>query len=239
MITGISGHDLGGRAVVLITGGKDSATVFEVAKDLHDEIVPVYYNFGQENQTRNAQFATRYVYDVDHSDSECVILPMESIDMSDFFFGKLVNEEVDRQDQFMETFDHPDFDEGEFDYVPMRTVGMMAKLGVIADRLDGSYLYFGFNGDEPLEDADESDWALRKGEAFLKECSLPGHDISVVNPLSGLTSAQVIELGVRYGVEWKATCSCCEPGEGHCGECSSCVDRAKGFKRAGIEDPAL
>ena len=238
MITGVSGFELGGRAVVLMTGGKDSSVCFEVAKDLHNSLIPVYYNFGQENQTRNAQYATQYVYDVDHSDSDCEVLSLEYIDMGDFFFGPLVNEEVDRQEQFMSTFDHPEFDEGEFTYVPMRTVGMMAKLAVLSDRLDADYLYFGFNGDEPLEDADESDEALRLGEKFVQECSLPGHDISVVNPLSGLDSAQVISLGERYGVEWKATCSCCEPGRGHCGECSSCVDRERGFREAGIEDPA-
>lgn len=227
----------GDRAVVLTTGGKDSATVLEVAKAHHDEVVPVYYDFGQENQTRNSQFAVRYVYDVDHSDSECEVLPLESIDMSDFFFGKLVNEEVDRQDEFVSMFNHSDSEDGGLQYVPMRTVGMVAKLAVVADRLDASYLYFGFNDDEPLEDVDESDWALQYGEQLLRECSLPSHSMTIVNPLSGCDSREVIELGSSYGVDWKRSCSCCEPGEGHCWECSSCLDRKRGFDEAGLEDP--
>ena len=228
----------GGRAVVLTTGGKDSVTVFEVAKAHHNEIVPVYFNFGQENQTRNTQFAVRYVYDVDHSDSDCVVLPLEFIDMSDFFFGTLVNEEVDRQDEFAEMFNHSHSEDGGLQYVPMRSVGMIAKLAVIADRLDASYLYFGFNGDEPLDDVDESDMVLEYGEQLIREGSLSSHNMTIVNPLSGLDNRGVIELGERFGVDWERSCSCCEPGVGHCGECTSCIDRAEGFAGAGIEDPA-
>jgi len=228
---------VGGRALVLMTGGKDSATCFEIARYHHNEVVPVYFNFGQENQTRNSQFAVRYVYDVEHSDSGADVLPLESIDMSDFFFGKLVNREVDKQGEFIEAFNHPGSDDGGLEYVPMRTVGMVAKLSVLADRLDGEYLYFGFNGDEPLDEVDESNEALRLGEKFINECTLPGTDFTVLNPLAGADSGEVIELGSKYGVDWKASCSCCEPGEGHCWECTSCLDRIKGFEDAGIEDP--
>lgn len=237
MIRGVPETRLAGRAVVLLTGGKDSATCFEIACNYHSEVIPVYFNFGTKQSNRNMQYAAQYAYDGDYSDG-AKVFDLEVIDMSDLFFGRLSNPEVSRQSEFGETFNHPDVEDGDLDYIPMRTVGMLAKASIIADRLDAGFIYFGFNDDEPLKDVDESDVGLELGEKFIRECSLPSHNPTVVNPLSGADSEQVIRLGELYGVEWELTCSCCEPGPGHCGECSSCVDRAKGFAGVGIDDPA-
>ena len=59
------------------------------------------------------------------------------------------------------------------------------------------------------------------------------------SPLISLTKAQIIQEGLRLGVDYAETCSCYDPGpDGRpCGECDSCLLRAKGFAEAGVKDP--
>ena len=65
-----------------------------------------------------------------------------------------------------------------------------------------------------------------------------GKDIKIVAPLLKYSKAQIVELGARLGVPFEQTWSCYQGGKIPCGICDSCRLRARGFRQAGIPDPA-
>jgi 7-cyano-7-deazaguanine synthase len=66
-----------------------------------------------------------------------------------------------------------------------------------------------------------------------------GRPIKIVAPLLKLTKARIIKLGYKLGVPYGLTWSCYNGGKRPCGTCDSCLLRAKGFKEAKMEDPAV
>jgi 7-cyano-7-deazaguanine synthase len=69
--------------------------------------------------------------------------------------------------------------------------------------------------------------------------AVEGRPVEIVTPLIDLTKADVVRLGVEVGAPLGLSWSCYEGGLEPCGECDSCVLRAKGFAEAGLADPAL
>lgn len=65
-----------------------------------------------------------------------------------------------------------------------------------------------------------------------------GHGIKIIAPLLKLTKCQIIKLGINLGVPYNLTWSCYSGGKKPCGTCDSCLLRAKGFREAGVKDPA-
>ena len=64
-----------------------------------------------------------------------------------------------------------------------------------------------------------------------------GNSIKIVAPLLRFSKSQIIKLGIRLGVPYQMTWSCYRGGKKPCGTCDSCLLRAKGFKEAGKLDP--
>lgn len=66
-----------------------------------------------------------------------------------------------------------------------------------------------------------------------------GRPIRIIAPLLKLSKAQIIKMGIKLGVPYELTWSCYQGGKVPCGACDSCLLRAKGFGEAGWDDPAL
>jgi 7-cyano-7-deazaguanine synthase len=67
-----------------------------------------------------------------------------------------------------------------------------------------------------------------------------GRRITIHSPLIQLSKREIVELGLSLGVDYELTLTCYDPSpEGAaCGRCEACLLRLKGFREAGIEDPA-
>ncbi len=72
------------------------------------------------------------------------------------------------------------------------------------------------------------------------KAGVEGNRISIHAPLINLTKAEIIRLGMNLGLDYGLTHTCYDPGEEGiaCGECDSCLLRLKGFREAGLKDPA-
>jgi 7-cyano-7-deazaguanine synthase len=64
-----------------------------------------------------------------------------------------------------------------------------------------------------------------------------GHQIKILAPLLKMSKKEIVSLGLALGVPFEKTWSCYQGGDFPCGECDSCILRAKGFREAGLEDP--
>ena len=70
------------------------------------------------------------------------------------------------------------------------------------------------------------------------KAGVEGKGIRIITPLIRLTKGQIIRKGMRLGVPYGKTWSCYLGGRRPCGRCDSCLLRAKGFRESGLQDPA-
>lgn len=66
-----------------------------------------------------------------------------------------------------------------------------------------------------------------------------GKQLRVEAPFINSSKADVVACGLKLGVPYELTWSCYEGGEEPCGECGTCIDRARAFELNGVEDPLI
>jgi 7-cyano-7-deazaguanine synthase len=129
-------------------------------------------------------------------------------------------------------------------YVPARnTIFLSFALGW-AEVLEATDIFIGANA---LDYSGYPDCRPEYIEAFERMANLAtragveGRRLRIHTPLIGLTKAEIVALGQRLGVDFGVTWSCYDPtADGApCGRCDACRLRAKGFREAGVEDPAI
>ena len=221
-----------GRAVVLLSGGLDSATAAALARRDGYELYALTVRYGQthvreiEAARRVAQAvgATRHV-EID-------------VDLSAFGGSALVGDGDIPKDRSLDAVGIPST------YVPARnTVFLSLALGW-AEVLDAQSLVIGVNA---LDYSGYPDCRPEYVAAFEYLASLAtragveGRPLKIWAPLQHLTKAGVIRLGLELGVDYGLTHSCYDPKDDGrpCGRCDSCQLRAKGFAEAGVPDPLL
>lgn len=111
------------------------------------------------------------------------------------------------------------------------TAGLSASIFIAANAVD----YSGYPDCRPEYFAAMRQ-ALFEGSKLGKQYGIP---IGIETPLLHLSKGRIVRLGVELGAPLEHTWSCYEGGPVPCGDCDSCVLRARGFAEAGIEDPLL
>lgn len=125
-------------------------------------------------------------------------------------------------------------------YVPARNSIFLSLAASLAEAKGAEAIYFGANAldysgypDCRPEFIEAFEEMIRRGTRAGSE----GRRIRVVAPLLRMTKAEIVRLGRELGVPFEWTWSCYDGKELPCGECDSCILRAKGFREAGIDDP--
>ena len=215
------------RAVVLLSGGVDSATTLAVARHFGLQVHALSFRYGQtlDVELQRAAALARQFKAVDH---RVIDIGMASIGGS-----SLLGEGA------------PDADGSEIPatYVPARnTIFLSFGLG-LAEVVGAPYIMFGANAVDYSGYPDCRPEYVRAFEALANlstRASVEGRmTFQVLAPLLLLTKGEIISLGLRLGVDFALTHSCYFPDpEGRaCGACDSCLIRLKGFADAGAADP--
>lgn len=220
--------NLDAKAVVLLSGGLDSATVLAIARDEGYQCYALSLDYGQRHHAELA--AARRVAEslqaVEHK-----ILP---IDLTSIGGSALT-------DSAVEVPDHSDSGI-PVTYVPARnTIFLSLALGW-AEVLGAWDLFIGVNA---VDYSGYPDCRPEYIEAFQALCQLAtragveGGSFRLRAPLIELSKAGIIQTGHRLGVDYGMTVSCYAADESGraCGRCDSCRLRARGFAQAGVEDP--
>jgi len=216
------------RAVVLLSGGLDSATALAIAAEQGYSCHVLSFDYGQRSQTElNAAraIATR----VGVSEHRVLRLHLE-----DFGGSALTDTDIDVPEDQAEGI--------PVTYVPARnTVFLSLALGW-AEVLDADAIFIGVNA---VDYSGYPDCRPEFIEAFERMANLAtrrgveGDPIRIETPLMHMTKADIIRRGVELGVDYALTLSCYQAdAEGRaCGRCDSCRLRARGFEEAGVADP--
>lgn len=220
------------RAVVLLSGGLDSATALAVARSQGYELHAISFDYGQRHRfelaaaqkvAQAAAVASHVLFRVDTS----------------IFRGSALTNDIpvphNRAESEMSTGI-------PVTYVPARnTIFLSVALG-LAESLQANDLFLGVNAVDYSGYPDcrpEFVQAFEKMANLATKVGVEGGQIRIHAPLIQLTKGQIIQQGLRLSVDYSLTHSCYDPAAdgASCGECDSCLLRLKGFAEAGVKDP--
>jgi 7-cyano-7-deazaguanine synthase len=221
------------RAVVLLSGGLDSATVLAIARSEGFEPYALSFSYGQRHvwEVEAAKQVAASVGAVEHR--------IASIDLR-VFGGSALTADID----VPKGRDTDAMAQGiPITYVPARNTIFLAFALAWAEVLGSSDVFIGVNA---LDYSGYPDCRPEFIEAFERMANLATkagvegrQRLRIHTPLIALTKAQIISRGIELGVDYGLTSSCYDPSPKGvpCGECDSCLLREKGFRENGIEDP--
>jgi 7-cyano-7-deazaguanine synthase len=222
-------------AVVLLSGGLDSATVLAIARSRGYDLYALSFSYGQRHawELEAAKRVAASIGVVDHR--------IANIDLR-IFGGSALTGDIavpKGRDPVEMALGIP------VTYVPARNTIFLAFALAWAEVLGASNIFIGVN---VLDYSGYPDCRPEFIEAFEKLANLATkagvegrQEFKIHTPLITLTKAQIIRLGLQLGVDYSLTSSCYDPSpEGApCGQCDSCLLRQKGFEENGIGDPIL
>ncbi len=216
------------KAVILTSGGLDSATLLAMAHSNGRECYSLSFDYGQRHRAElNAArgLAERYG-DVVHR--------VVSLDLSAIGGSALTDMDIPVPTTPQEGI--------PITYVPARnTVFLSLALGW-AEVLGASEIYIGVNAVDYSGYPDcrpEFIAAYQQLIGVATKAGVEGASISLETPLIDLSKGAIIDAGLRLGIDYSLTVSCYQADEmgRACGECDSCRLRAAGFEQAGVPDP--
>ncbi|WGI17008.1 7-cyano-7-deazaguanine synthase [Methanonatronarchaeum sp. AMET-Sl] len=215
----------------LLSGGIDSAVVLAIAKEECDEVLAVHFDYGQATRDQELE-NSRYL--AEHQDIELI----ESDVRQAFGYFCSGTMEKKRYNSDMESDEHGQ----STGYVHMRNLLLLSIAGAIADSMYSNEeinLYIGAQIEDEELYPDCRPEFLKSTENALDKSTLR-NNINIEAPLLDKTKAEIIELGNKLEVPLGNTISCYNLIDGKpCMECPACLEREKGFKEAGIDDPSL
>ena len=219
------------KAVVLLSGGLDSATVLAIAKQQGFRLHAVSFDYGQRHRIE-LRAAERIAQELGAEHS------IISFDLRQFGGSALTSDIDVPKDR-----SHTQISAGiPVTYVPARnTIFLSFALGV-SEVMGAFDIFIGVNA---LDYSGYPDCRPEFISAFQHLANLAtkvgveGARFKIHAPLIQMTKAQIISTGTKLGVDYSLTTSCYDPSPNGfaCGHCDSCQLRRKGFAEAGIPDP--
>jgi 7-cyano-7-deazaguanine synthase len=224
------------KAVVLVSGGLDSATVLAQALADGYTCTALSVNYGQRHlvELDCARNVVAHMGVTDHREVAIEIGSFGGSALTDQAINVPTNENLEQQQGIPIT------------YVPARnTIFLSVALG-LAEVLGAEDIFIGANAVDYSGYPDCRPEFINAFEVLANvatKCGVEGNSIKIRAPLIDLTKADIIRLGMQLGVDYGLTSSCYNPSkiDAHtvaCGECDSCQIRAAGFADAGCTDPA-
>ncbi len=220
------------RAVVLLSGGLDSATAAAIARAEGYTLYALTVSYGQRHavELRAARAVAARLGVAAHVELD--------VDLTVFGGSALTAPIEVPKDRDLQAGDIPST------YVPARNTIFLSLALAWSEVLGARDIFIGVNA---LDYSGYPDCRPAYIQAFERMASLAtkagvqGAGVHVHAPLIRMTKAEIIRRGLELGVDYSVTHSCYDPGpEGRpCGRCDSCLLRAKGFAEAGMPDPAL
>ncbi len=219
------------RAVVLLSGGMDSATAAAWAKGAGFEVAALSVDYGQRHR-EELDAARRVAGQLGIADHRVVAVDLRAIGGS-----ALTAEIAVPKDREGIGGDVP------VTYVPARNTVFLALLTGLAEVLGATDLVIGANVQDYSGYPDCRPEFLRAFAEVARlgtKAGVEGARFSVHAPLLHLSKAGIVRLGVSLGVGYAATLSCYDPPAAfvHCGRCDACHLRRAGFSEAGVPDPS-
>ena len=219
------------KAVILLSGGLDSATAAAMAQQQGFELYALSFAYGQRHsiEVESAQKSAHALGCIEHK--------VITIDLGTFGGSSLTtSEEVIPKDRDGSEDDIPST------YVPARNTIFLSYAMAYAEVLGSFDIFIGVTA---IDFSGYPDCRADYIASFQTTANLAtrsgreGKKLTIHTPLIDLSKSQIIIEGTQLGVDYSLTHSCYDPNSSgaSCGQCDSCLHRHRGFLQAGIADP--
>jgi 7-cyano-7-deazaguanine synthase len=221
------------HAVILLSGGLDSATAAALAKEQGFALHAVSFRYGQRHM-RELEAAQKIAAFIGVNQHLIIDFDLRAIG------GSALTDHIEvpknRSDHEIGQGIPPT-------YVPARNTIFLSFGLALAERIEAQAIFFGANQLDYSGYPDCREEYIQAFEQMANLATKAGVEgksrIKIHTPLLHMTKGEIIRAGARLGVDYGLTWSCYDPqpGGGACGRCDSCQLRLKGFSEAGLADP--
>jgi 7-cyano-7-deazaguanine synthase len=214
------------KAVVLVSGGLDSATALAIAQNEGFECHALAVDYGQRHRSE---------LDAAHRVARAAGVPLKVLPLDlRAIGGSALTDDIDVPET--ETTGIP------VTYVPARNTIMLSLALGFAEVLGAEAIFIGVNAVDYSGYPDCRPEYIEAYEAMARlatKAGVEGGELTIRTPLIDLTKAEIIQSGTGLGVDYSQTVSCYQADEQGraCGRCDSCRIRRQGFADAGVPDP--
>ncbi len=219
------------KCIILLSGGLDSTTVLAIATSLKYECYCLSFDYGQK-QTVELKKAAEIANKFKAKDHLILRLDLDKIG------GSALTDDIDvpKDRDIEEETTIP------VTYVPARNTILLSHAVAWAEVIGAHHIFIGVNA---VDYSGYPDCRPEFLEAFSKMANLGtkagvsgAEQFSIKTPLIHMTKKEIIETGLKLGVDYSMTHSCYDPdGDVACGACDACILRLRGFNQAGVNDP--
>ena len=207
------------RALVLLSGGIDSATALYLTKQETDDIYSLNMTYTQSHDSET-EASKKLAAAAKVKEHLIVYLPLFK----------------DIEARYRPA-PSPEYTSA---YVPARNIVFYGVAAVYAETLGANQIVFGSNADDSKELPDARPEFIQLMNGLIQSgtrAGREGFEFKIVNPLIHYNKAEVLKLALELNIPLELTWSCYENGQVPCGKCRGCRNRLSAFKAAGMEDP--
>jgi len=220
---------MGGRAIVLLSGGLDSATTAAVALSRGFSVHALSFRYGQKAH-REVEAAAAVARSLGLIQHQILDIALDRIGGSSLTTSEPVPLGEPQSGRIPST------------YVPARNTIFLSYALALAETVNAFDLFIGANSRDYSGYPDcrpEFFKAFERMARLGTRLGAQGGTLRVHAPLQNMSKAEIIKKGASLGVDFSLTVSCYQPDEEGlaCGRCESCRIRLHGFRDAGIADP--
>ena len=221
-----------GRAIVLLSGGLDSATTLAIARMEGFETHALTFRYGQRHDAE-LRAATEVAAALGAASQREIVVDLGQVG------GSALTADIPVPKHRSAS----DIGEGiPVTYVPARNTIFLAFALAWCEVLGARDVFIGVNALDYSGYPDcrpEFITAFERMASLATRAGLEGNGIVIHAPLIHLSKADIIRRGQSLGVDFALTHSCYDPAPdgGACGACDACLLRARGFREAGVPDP--
>ena len=221
------------QAVILLSGGIDSATAAAIAKRQGFALHALSFRYGQRHQQ-----------EIEAAKKVAAFLAAKAHLVLDFDLRAIGGSALTDRIEVPKGRSAAEIAQGiPVTYVPARNTIFLSFGLALAERIGAVDIFFGANQLDYSGYPDCREEYIQAFEQMANLATKAGVEgkskLKIRTPLIHMTKAEIITEGVALGVDYGLTWSCYDPqpDERACGLCDSCLLRLKGFKEAGVKDP--
>ncbi|OPY39011.1 MAG: queuosine biosynthesis protein QueC [Methanoregula sp. PtaU1.Bin051] len=215
------------KAVCLISGGMDSATLAYLAKSEGYDILALHLNYGQRTEKKERSCAQKIAQDL--SAKEFVEVGIRYL--AQFGASSLTDRMIPVEDFDPARAHLPNT------YVPFRNANLLSIATSYAESRDADAIFIGV---QSLDYSGYPDCRPQFIEAFQRVIELGTKDATIIalkTPFIRMNKTDILKLGIKLGVPYEHTWSCYRNEDTACGTCGSCHFRREAFEALGMRDP--